>query len=69
MSYLEAPIWGKYYIWQTHMYGSGKVDDEAPAEIWFYRPMPCTPSGDFICKVKTGQEAIEVVSCLNKKEG
>lgn len=62
---LQPPKWGRFYIWQTHMYGTGKVDGDAPAEIFRWRPMPCTPAGDFVGEVKTGLDAISMVEHLN----
>ena len=65
--HLEPPRWGRFQIWQTHMYGTGKIDSDEPAEIYNFRPMPCTPAGDLVGKVKTGEEALRVVAYLNSK--
>jgi hypothetical protein len=62
---LQPPKWGRFYIWQTHMYGTSKVDGEAVAEIWRFRSMPCTPAGDFIGEVENGADAIKIVEQLN----
>jgi hypothetical protein len=56
-----------FYIWQTHMYGTGKIDETAEAEVWKFRPMPCTPAGDYLGMVKTGARAIEIVERLNSE--
>lgn len=54
-----------FYIWQTHMYGTGKIDGNAPAEIFRYRPMPCTPAGDFVGEVPNGKLALGLVIVMN----
>lgn len=45
-----------YYLWQPETYG-GAPDPGRPAEIYRYRPMPCTPPGDCLGSVDTAARA------------
>jgi hypothetical protein len=66
--HLDPPHGMPYYIWQTHMYGTGKVDAESPAEVYRFRPMPCTPAGDCVGVVRTGAKAKEFVETFNRDD-
>lgn len=46
------------------MYGTGLIDLDAPAEIFRFRPMPCTPAGDFIGVVSTGERALQYMQYM-----
>lgn len=58
----------KYFIFQKSSYGTGKIDSDLPADIYKYKQIPCTPSGDFIAKIETGEKAKELITLLNAGE-
>jgi hypothetical protein len=44
-------------------------DDGAPGtkyEVWKYRPMPCTPAGDFLCHAQSRDHAQRIADGLEK---
>lgn len=55
----------RFFVWQTHMYGTGQLDSLGPGDVFMRRSMPCTPAGDLVCSCKTGQEAERIALHLN----
>jgi hypothetical protein len=58
---------GKFYTFQVDMIGDGVLKPMASAEIYKYRPMPCTPAGDYIGEVETAKKAELLVALFNTK--
>jgi hypothetical protein len=46
------------YVWQTESYGKSFYWANLPCEVHKFRPMPCTPAGDFIKGFATVKEAV-----------
>jgi hypothetical protein len=63
---IKQDPWQKFYMWQTHMYGIGLIDPAKPVDIYKNRPMPCTPAGDFIGTIPTGNKGKQIVDYFNK---
>lgn len=55
----------RYYVWQTDAYGQSFYYADRPCQIFSYRPMPCTPSGDLVADVPTARQALQIVECLS----
>jgi hypothetical protein len=54
---------GGYYLWQLASYGKDLLDDQ-PCDVMYYRPMPCTPAGDFIATAATPADGYAMIDRL-----
>lgn len=57
-----------YYVWQSEAYGQSHYYADLPCQIFSDRPMPCTPSGDFVADVPTARQAVEIVAQLGCRD-
>jgi len=55
----------RFFVWQTHMYGTGRIDSLGKADVFMRRNMPKTPAGDLVCTCETGQQAERLALYMN----
>lgn len=56
---------GRFFVWQTHMYGTGNIDSIGPADVFMRRNIPATPAGDLVFSCETGAQAEQLATYLN----
>lgn len=68
---IERRLVGEYFLWQTATFGSPLLEASQPADIYFRRLMPTTPSGRYVATADTaarGDKALERIRDMRPDE-